>query len=146
MKGKKYFVISLLIIFSTMFLQAQLPQTGSMRGRVVDKEGEPLPGVSITVTGPALIGREATVTNENGLFRIASLPPGKEYAVLAEIGGFQPVKREMLIVQVGVTVSVEIQMQLSEIKADDCRNSGDGRRVGLCANGILGRRADPRGE
>ena len=118
MKGKKYFCIFLSIIFSTMFLQAQAPQTGSMRGMVRDKEGEPLPGVSITVTGPALIGHEATVTNERGLFRIVSLPPGKEYAVLAELGGFQPVKREMLIVQVGATVSVEIQMQMSEIKTE----------------------------
>ena len=89
-----------------------------MRGRVLDKGGEPLPGVSITVTGPALIGREATVTNERGSFRIASLPPGKEYAVLAELSGFQPVKREMLIVQVGATVTLEIQMNLSEIKTE----------------------------
>ena len=118
MKGLKFFCISLSIIILAMFLQAQAPQAGSMRGRVLAKDGEPLPGVSITVTGPALIGREATVTNERGSFRIASLPPGKEYAVLAELSGFQPVKREMLIVQVGATVTLEIQMNLSEIKTE----------------------------
>ena len=102
MKWKRAFYVLLSVISFAVFLQAQAPQTGSMRGRVLDKDGEPLPGVSITVTGPALIGREATVTNERGAFRIASLPPGKEYTVLAELGGFQPVKREMLIVQVEI--------------------------------------------
>ena len=118
MKKKKLFLGFVSIFFITAFVQAQVPQTGSMRGRVVDTSGETLPGVSITVTGPALIGKEATVTNERGLFRIVSLPPGKDYVVLAELAGFQPVKRENLIVQVGATLAVDIQMQQSDIKAE----------------------------
>jgi len=118
MKGKNFVGILLSVIFFAVLLNAQAPQTGSIRGRVLDKDGEPLPGVAITVTGPALIGREATVTNEGGAFRIASLPPGKDYAVLAELNGFQPVKRENLIVQVGATVTIEIQLQLSDIKTE----------------------------
>jgi hypothetical protein len=118
MQGKKLICVLLTLFSFAVLLPAQVSQTGGMRGQVVDKEGVPLPGVSITVTGPALIGRETTVTNEKGSFRIASLPPGKEYSVLAELTGFQPAKREMLIVQVGATVTIEIQLLMSEIQTE----------------------------
>jgi hypothetical protein len=115
---RKYFWFFLFVLCIAALLPAQVSQTGSMRGLVVDTAGAPLPGVSITVSGPALIGKQAAISNENGLFRISSLPPGREYVVLAELSGFQPVKRELLIVQVGATLSVDIKMQQSDIKTE----------------------------
>ena len=51
------------------FLGAQGKLTGSINGKVVDTEGNPLPGVTVTVQGPALQGKMSFVTTESGSFR-----------------------------------------------------------------------------
>ena len=51
---------ALLILVLSMSLvstaQAQAVQTGHLQGKVVDEEGVPLPGVSITASSPILMG------------------------------------------------------------------------------------------
>jgi len=54
---------------------------GSINGKVVDPQGNALPGVTITVTGPALQGQMIYVTNETGIFQFSALPPGKNYVL-----------------------------------------------------------------
>lgn len=48
-------MILILGIGTLSILNAQR-QTGSVKGTVTDAEGTPLPGVTITVSGPSLIG------------------------------------------------------------------------------------------
>ena len=62
--------------------------TGIIRGQVVDPDDLPLPGVVVTVTSPALQGKQTGVTSANGDFIIPFLPPG-EYSVTFELQGFQ---------------------------------------------------------
>jgi hypothetical protein len=67
-------------------------QTGSLRGVVTDNEGNPLPGVTITIASPAMMGTRSFVTTETGSYRFPSLPPGV-YKVTAELKGFKTVER-----------------------------------------------------
>lgn len=54
---------------------------GAINGRVTDEAtGNPLPGVTVTVTGPALQGEATEFTAEDGSYQISDLPPG-EYLV-----------------------------------------------------------------
>ncbi|MBP9085412.1 MAG: von Willebrand factor type A domain-containing protein [Kofleriaceae bacterium] len=56
---------------------AQTATTGMVRGIIKDsKTGEPLIGVTIIATSPALKGTQSAVSDENGLYVITSLPPG----------------------------------------------------------------------
>ncbi len=74
----RYLKVSMILLLSFMLisiLHAQR-QTGSIKGTVVDPEGNALPGVSITVEGPALIGTVTYVSTEDGVFRAPALPPG----------------------------------------------------------------------
>lgn len=111
---------SLLIIFLNLFLvsilSAQVKQTGSIKGSVLDDERSPLPGVSITVTGPSLLGSLSTTTGGDGTFRVPVVPPGKDYVVVAELEGFQTIRREGVIVSVGMTVTIIIEMKPSKIE------------------------------
>jgi len=66
-----------------------LAQTkGTLRGRVEDPDGSPLPGVVVTVSSDALIeGSRSMTTGINGMFNFSGLAVGT-YAVSAEIAAF----------------------------------------------------------
>ena len=93
---------------------AQQLQTGTIRGTVTEENGTPLPGVGVKAVGPKLIGQVTDVTNEAGAFRLPALPPGT-YTVTFELAQFQPVKRDDVIVNVGMTVTINIQMKQSTL-------------------------------
>jgi hypothetical protein len=89
-------------------------ETGSIRGTVVDEEGGRLPGVAITATSPALQGTASVVSTATGEFRMPALPPGT-YAITAQLQGFKTLKREGIIVHVGMNVEVVINMDTSAL-------------------------------
>jgi len=68
--------------------------TGTISGRVVDSQGLPLPGVTVTATSPNLQGARETVTSENGDYILTLLPSGS-YRVVFELAGFQRVERSV---------------------------------------------------
>ena len=49
--------------------------TGSINGTVSDNTGAVLPGVAVTASGPAIMGVQTAMTNEQGQYRFPSLPP-----------------------------------------------------------------------
>jgi hypothetical protein len=48
--------------------------SGSVWGKVTDDTGSVLPGVTVTVQGPSLMGTQTRVTNEQGVYRFPNLP------------------------------------------------------------------------
>src|SRR5262245_46378070 len=65
-------------------------QTGTLTGTAVDDSGGVLPGATATATEAATAAVRTTIANEQGVFRIAALPPGK-YQLKLELQGFAPV-------------------------------------------------------
>src|SRR5262249_46178404 len=64
--------------------------TGNIYALVVDEKEEPLPGVTVTLTG---IGAPLTqVSNKAGEVRFLNLSPG-DYKISATLAGFAPVTR-----------------------------------------------------
>ena len=62
--------------------------TSNITGRATDSSGGALPGVTVSVTSPNLIGGARTaVTDDQGLYRITLLPSGN-YTVKFELPGF----------------------------------------------------------
>jgi outer membrane receptor protein involved in Fe transport len=96
--------------YSFAFGQAQ---TGSIRGLVVDESGDGLPGVTVTISSPNLMGKLSFLTSDKGEFRFPLCPPG-EYAVKAEVQGFQPAENKGVIVNVGSTVDIRLALKSSE--------------------------------
>jgi len=103
-------LFGVLFALSGAFLEAQR-LTGTIRGTVTDEEGEPLPGVSVEVKSPALIGGAQTAqTPASGVFLFPALPPGK-YTVTFNMPGFQSVLRENIIVSVGKTATIDVALK-----------------------------------
>jgi len=89
--------------------------TGSANGTVSDNTGAMLPGVTVTATSPALMGVQTALTNETGNYRFPSLPPGT-YTLGYELTGFSTVRREGIIVNIGFTATVNVQLQLATVQ------------------------------
>jgi len=53
---------------------ADSPETGVVLGRAVDSNGDPMPGVTVTIAGDR--GERVAITGEEGGYRFALLPPG----------------------------------------------------------------------
>ena len=110
---KTLFVLFLILVLVALG-ESQVSQTGSIRGVVTDQNGEPLPGVSVTVTSPSLIGTQSTITNDKGVFRVPSLPPGV-YEVKLELPGFKTLIQSGIVVRVGMTVEIGFKMEQSQL-------------------------------
>jgi len=110
MKVLKLGVFVVLIFFVVSTLQAQIGQTGSIRGKVVDNQKAPLPGVTITVTSPALMGKQSVVTAADGTFKFPPILPPGVYSVVVELQGFNTIRRDEVIVRVGMNVEVNFEM------------------------------------
>src|SRR5688572_5745377 len=87
--------------------------TGSISGRVLSPDRQPLPGVTVVVTSPMLQGAREAVTSETGDYLIALLPPGV-YTVSFQLEGFQTSTRTQLIA-VGYNAPLDITMSLTGV-------------------------------
>jgi hypothetical protein len=94
-------------------VSAEAQTTGSLRGLVTDASEAVVPGATVTITSPALIGgsRDAT-TNEVGIYRFPSLPVGT-YEVVVTMQGFTQVTVRDVSVSLGGTASVDVTLQLA---------------------------------
>lgn len=89
--------------------------TGSISGEVKDTQGGVLPGVTVTATSPAQIGALTAVTNEAGIFRFPSVPPG-EYKLAFELAGFQNVVRDGIRITLGFNAQVNVQLGVATLQ------------------------------
>lgn len=118
MKKPLQTILILAFIFSLAAIAyAQGRQTGTIYGLVVDEEGNPLPGATVTLTGTGLMGQRTYITSEAGRFRFPALSPG-EYQIRVEMPGFKTIVRKGLIVRVGQTTEVKIEMPMSAIEEE----------------------------
>jgi outer membrane receptor protein involved in Fe transport len=84
-------------------------------GVITDNTGAILPGVTVTVTGPALqVPSVTSVSDERGEYRLSPLPIGV-YTILFELPGFQNVRREGVRLTVGFTARVDAEMSVGAV-------------------------------
>jgi hypothetical protein len=108
-------VILLLAFLVIAVSTAGAQTTGSINGTVTDNTGAVLPGVTVTTTSPVQMGVQTATTNEQGLYRFPALTPGT-YKVTYELPGFTTVVREGIIVNLGFTATVSVQLNLASLQ------------------------------
>ena len=84
-------------------------QSGRIDGVVTDASGGVVPGVTLTVTGPATAPQEVT-TGPAGEYHFLNLAPAV-YTVTATLSGFGDVIRENVIVQTGTSAQIDLQLR-----------------------------------
>lgn len=88
---------------------------GRINGTVTDNTGAVLPGVTVTVSSPALIQPQVQVSGAEGDYRFLALPPGV-YTVAFELTGFGSVKREGVRVVINQTLTVDQRMEVATLQ------------------------------
>ena len=86
-------------------------QSGTLVGTTTANDGSPLPGVTVTVTSPALQGERAVITALNGDYVIRPLPPGA-YRVVFALEGMKSVERNVTV-GLGVTARADAIMEVA---------------------------------
>ncbi|MBN1552113.1 TonB-dependent receptor [bacterium] len=86
--------------------------TGVLAGKVTDVDGNPIPGVTITVTGPNLPGARVDTTSANGMYRMPELPPGN-YTVVAELMGMKTIETRDIRISVNSTTMIDMTMEMT---------------------------------
>jgi len=120
MSKKKFFtgicfflILNLALLSGISFAQVV---TGKIIGKVTEEEGSPLPGVTVDISSPSLMGGvHSQVTSEGGDYRFISLPPGT-YKLVFSLDGFQTVERQNIRVSLNTTVTEDINLSQSTIK------------------------------
>ena len=98
-----------LLISTAGAVSAQGVQTGTIRGTVLDAQGLPVPGATVTVSGPSVQGTREAVTDLTGSYTIPALPPGS-YDVKFELSGFNTVTQQTTVA-LGLTVDQNVTLR-----------------------------------
>ncbi len=88
--------------------------SGSVWGKITDQTGAVLPGVTVTVEGPSLMGIPTAVSNAQGVYRFPSLPPG-EFKLTFTLSGFNTLVRGGITLTIGFTATVDATLKVSTI-------------------------------
>ena len=118
--GRCRHLSAVVIVFFVAALRAGVVSAGqgeaSIYGLVTDESGAVLPGVTVTVSSPALQVRTvASVTAADGEYRVTPLPIGV-YQVEFTLQGFQTVRHEEVRLTVGFAAKVDVKMHVGNLE------------------------------
>ena len=105
-------VLTCLLLASAWSASAQ--QMVSISGRIIDPDGLPLPGATITATEQSTGFSRNVVSTETGAYAMPNLEPGT-YTVTVEMPSFATLKRTDLALSAGTAASLEFKMQLGAL-------------------------------
>ena len=83
--------LGVLVLQLALATSAVAQTTGSIRGQIIDEEGNPLPGVTVTATSVGRGTSRTAVSGESGAYALPSLTVDT-YDVIAKLDGFQKQK------------------------------------------------------
>jgi len=109
----RFLVTTLLLLLITGTVFAQGVQTATLQGTITGPDGNPLPGVTITVKSPSMMGERTTVTQTTGDYILPGLPPG-DYTITVGLEGMQSVTKKMPLA-LGVPTHFDAKLKLAGV-------------------------------
>jgi hypothetical protein len=105
------FALTLGLVGALVAVPATMAQStrGTIEGAVKDSTGAALPGVTVTLTSPAMPGSQLAVSDAKGAFRFLALPPGT-YKAVFDLEGFQQIEQIDIRVSIGQAVRLEVEL------------------------------------
>jgi len=90
--------------------------TGTINGIVLDSSGGAMPGVTMTLANPGVVGgNQNTVTDTRGAYQFLRLVPSTTYSVRAELTGFRPAASNNVVVNADVNTRVDLALEVGEL-------------------------------
>lgn len=107
LKTTSILIAVLLIASATLFAQTR---TGTLKVIVIDDEGAVLPGVSLTLSSPVMMGEKTLVTNVLGEALFINLTPGV-YEIASSLEGFQGKTSKAISVSLDRQTVLQIELK-----------------------------------
>ena len=109
----RFLLVGVMVLFTGHFAKAQ--NLASIGGRVQDASGAAIPDTAITVTSAETATTRAVTSDEQGDYRVLSLPVGA-YEIKAEKAGFKTRVQSGLQLTVGQTAVVNLVMEVGQVQ------------------------------
>ncbi|MCY3746665.1 MAG: carboxypeptidase-like regulatory domain-containing protein, partial [Acidobacteria bacterium] len=129
---KRIILFTLLVAWPAAALSQQ--QYGRLEGAASDAQGLVLPGVTVTLESEELVAPRTFTTDVDGSYRFAQLVGGS-YNLTFELGGFQTVVFEEVIVVGGSTFEVNATMDIATV-AETVTVTGESPVVDVKTTGV----------
>ena len=110
----RYFVVSVLVLVVLVVPMRAQQGTGTITGRASDASGAVIPGVTVTLTSPAVMGTRESITDERGSYRFDQLPLGT-YTLKFELPGFATLIREGIQITAGFTATINVALEVATV-------------------------------
>jgi hypothetical protein len=117
-KGCKQFAafVSVLLLLVTGSVPASAQSAnGNIHGTITDQSGAALPGVTVTLTSPALLVAQSAVSDAAGVYRFDQLPVGL-FRLSYELSGFSTLVREGVQLSAGFSALLNAQMGIGTLE------------------------------
>ena len=117
MRSQKVRCLSGLFIFLglTTMVSAQNVSSGRITGTITDETDAALPGVTVTLTSPALLVPQIlAVSGDSGEYQFVDVPPGT-FRVLYELPGFASLAREGIRITARFEARLDVTLGLSTV-------------------------------
>jgi hypothetical protein len=99
--------------------------TGTINGIVQDASGAVIPGVTMILTNPGVVGgNQEAVTDDRGAYQFLRLVPSTAYSVRAELTGFRPAARNNIVINADVNARVDLTLEVGGL-SDEVTVSGE---------------------
>jgi hypothetical protein len=102
------------VILAASSVASAQERAGTLRGRVTDERGDPIPGVVIIATHADTGEIRSFTSDANGQYLAPDLPPGR-YTVRFELIGFARTERTDVVIQSERTLELNTQLQIGEL-------------------------------
>src|SRR5438477_10115816 len=97
---RTFAAVGIVLAFGVAPAAAQTGQMfGELVGKVTDDQGGVLPGVTVTLSGPAAMGVMSATTNEHGQYRFPAVNSGT-FKLVFRLSGFSELVRDGIVVPV----------------------------------------------
>jgi len=114
----KLFIFLLVICVSTAGMAfAQVTPEGKIIGKVVDNQGAPLPGVNVEAKSARLVGKAATISDPNGVYRLMALSSGT-YDIVYSLPGFKTLIRKGIILELSQTLTLNEALEQAAVETE----------------------------
>ncbi len=117
MKARSLILLVAIVLALSPLAFSQSKETGAIEGTVMDSEKAPLPGVTVTLTSPNLMGSRTALTDASGAYRFPALPPGT-YQLKAELTGFKTFVQSEIRVQTTLRLTVDVTLIQSAVEEE----------------------------
>ncbi len=111
----KRLVVWLFIVALGVASGAFAQQPGEIFGKVTDASGAVMPGVSVTLTGPALLQPMTATSSATGTYRFPGLRVGT-YTVKFDLSGFKTFVRDGIRMEIGANVQINAALEISTVQ------------------------------